>query len=216
MWQCPNCSEQHDDQFDTCWKCGSDQVGGRNPDYRVSEQDQSTSADFRPRVDGRCLVVTSGTILPACCVKSNLPVAESEVKWKRLRWCSPWVSLWIILSGLLLIIAYFLVRKNCNLAYGLQPNIRKKYRMWKMLKILAVFVLLFSLPYSAAYASTSVMLTVFILFFAAVVSLFFGNSPLYVQSYKDGLFWIGGFSEEYLQRISSGQVAWGQEPDTCN
>lgn len=133
-------------------------------------------------------MVASRTILPACCVKTNLPIAESEVKWKTLRWCSPWVSLWIIISGLLLIIVYFLVRKKCELAYGLQPNIRKKYRRRKILKILVVFVLLFSLPYSAAYASTPVMLVVLFLFIAAVISLFSGNSPLYVLAYNDGSF----------------------------
>jgi hypothetical protein len=26
MWICPKCSEQHEDQFDVCWKCSSDDL----------------------------------------------------------------------------------------------------------------------------------------------------------------------------------------------
>ena len=37
VWQCPTCDEQHEDQFDTCWKCGTNRIGGRNQNFRVSE-----------------------------------------------------------------------------------------------------------------------------------------------------------------------------------
>jgi len=37
MWHCPNCGEQHEGNFDICWKCGSDPDGDRDPDFQVSE-----------------------------------------------------------------------------------------------------------------------------------------------------------------------------------
>ena len=49
MWNCLNCSETHDDQFDACWKCGSTRDGQRNPESRLAEpvegHAQSTRAD---------------------------------------------------------------------------------------------------------------------------------------------------------------------------
>lgn len=36
-WQCPNCGEEHDKRFDTCWKCGTDSAGDRDPEFQVSE-----------------------------------------------------------------------------------------------------------------------------------------------------------------------------------
>jgi len=36
-WQCPTCGERHEGQFETCWKCGSNQTGSRNQDFHVSE-----------------------------------------------------------------------------------------------------------------------------------------------------------------------------------
>ncbi len=50
MWRCPNCGEHHDDQFDSCWKCGTGSAGDSNPDFRVSEpateQDQSPDSQM--------------------------------------------------------------------------------------------------------------------------------------------------------------------------
>jgi hypothetical protein len=37
MWQCPSCAERHEDQFDTCWKCGASRSGEHNPDFVVAE-----------------------------------------------------------------------------------------------------------------------------------------------------------------------------------
>ena len=36
-WQCPNCGEQHCEEFDVCWKCGTNLVGQRDPEFRITE-----------------------------------------------------------------------------------------------------------------------------------------------------------------------------------
>lgn len=36
-WQCPNCGEQHREEFEVCWKCGTNLVGQRDPGFRISE-----------------------------------------------------------------------------------------------------------------------------------------------------------------------------------
>lgn len=46
LWQCPNCDEQHHDEFDICWKCGSDPAGNRDPDFHMSES--ATELDQTP------------------------------------------------------------------------------------------------------------------------------------------------------------------------
>jgi hypothetical protein len=43
-------------------------------------------------------------------VKTNQPVSEDDLVCRDLRWCSPWILLLILLSGLLLILVYFLAR----------------------------------------------------------------------------------------------------------
>ena len=57
MWKCPSCGEQLEEQFDTCWKCGTNRDGGRSdnfapessvegePDQTVEDEDTDVAPD---------------------------------------------------------------------------------------------------------------------------------------------------------------------------
>ena len=51
MWQCPNCDEQLEAQFDSCWKCGTMADGGRDPDFVVTEPVRPVDQAAVPQVD---------------------------------------------------------------------------------------------------------------------------------------------------------------------
>jgi hypothetical protein len=146
-------------------------------------------------------------VLPAICVKTNEPVSEDDLVRKNFHWCSPWVGLLIVLSGLLLILVYFVARKKCSLTFGLHPRLRRKYRRRVLLKVIATVLLFLAIPFSAALDLTAVPIIVMVLFLVAVVSLFIGNSPLSVVKYRKGLFWIKGFSHGYLSNFKPGATA---------
>jgi hypothetical protein len=156
-----------------------------------------------PRVDGKYLVVASGMVLPPVCVKTNQPVTEGDLVRKQFYWCSPWFALLVLLSGLLLILVYFIARRKCVITFGLDPRLRKSYRRWMLLKTTAAILLFFAIPLSTAIDVTIAPVVVVVLFLVAVVSLFIGNSPLSVVKYRKGMFWIKGFSNEYLANFGS-------------
>ncbi|QDU93626.1 hypothetical protein [Lignipirellula cremea] len=175
----------------------------RNP-YQSPETEQSVAVPVKPiRVEGNSLVVRSGTVLPPFCVKTNKPVEPPDMQQLRLVWCPPIFALLMLLSGLCLVLVYFFVRKRCTIAFGLDPDIRKRYRNWGIFKIIAVIVLFLAIPVSAAFDTEAVSFAAIILFLLAVVSLFFGNAPLAVNNHKKGEFWISGCSKEYLARLQS-------------
>lgn len=159
------------------------------------------------RVEGKLLVVRSGAVLPPICVKTNQPVSPHDVVSRRLTWCSPLVALLILLSGLLLILVYFLVRRHCTLTFGLLPAVRRKYRNRRLVKSIAAIALFFALPVTAAMDSTAVTIVVLVLFLVSIVSLFIGNSPLSVTNYRKGEFWIAGCSKDFLAGIQSRAVS---------
>lgn len=37
MWTCRKCSEPSDDEFDTCWNCGTSRTGVEDPDFEREE-----------------------------------------------------------------------------------------------------------------------------------------------------------------------------------
>lgn len=174
-----------------------------NPYQAPATVSDAVQSEGEVRADGKYLVVRTGTVLPLYCVKTNQPVGEQELRRRRLTWCSPFVGLLILLSGLLLILVYFLLRKNCVITYALAPEVRRKHRNRRLAKIAAVVMLFFAVPIAAGSDSTPVILVVTLLFFAAVVSLFVGNSPLVVSKYQQGEFWIAGCSQDFLARFES-------------
>ncbi|MCY2989988.1 MAG: hypothetical protein NTY19_19265 [Planctomycetota bacterium] len=135
-------------------------------------------------------------------MKTNQPVSEADFKQRRLSFCPPIVGLLILLSGLLLILVYFIARKSCLITVGVSPSVRRKYRNRWIVKIVAVVVLFFAILFAAAIDSTPLIIIVFVLFIVAIVSLFIGNSPLTITKYRKGEFWVSGCSREFLARIN--------------
>ncbi|MDA8745529.1 hypothetical protein N9N28_12930, partial [Rubripirellula amarantea] len=89
------------------------------------------------QIDGDCLVVRSGTVLPHRCVKTNVPTTLSDERTKKLYWASPWIALLILLNLIILLIVYFVVRKSCDLTFSESPSSRGKRRKRTLLAVLA-------------------------------------------------------------------------------
>jgi len=155
------------------------------------------------RVDGKYLVVRSGTVLPEFCVKSNEPISRQDFQTRTLSWCSPFIGLLILLSGLVLILAYFLVRKKCTITFGMAPEKWHGYRLRRRITFVAAAALFFALLFAAGLDSTPLIIVVFVLFLVAIISLFLGNSPLAITKHRNGEFWISGCSRLFLERITS-------------
>ena len=152
-------------------------------------------------VDGDALVVPSGTVLPPICIKTNQPVSDRDVKTQTTFWCTPWIFLLLLIGPLPLCIGYFVVRKKCSLKFGLQPQIRKRYRNRVLLKSLIAFGLFFGMLFSTAYKVGEITLALAILFLIALIVACVGNSPISIKTYKDGAFWVKGCSPEFLRDI---------------
>ncbi len=176
---------------------------GNNP-YQTTTTDASASLSaMNTWVDGKYLVVTSGAVLPPLCVKTNTPIQPDDLQHRRLRWCPPIVGLLILLSGLLLILVYFIASKRCTITFGVSPDMLRKYRNRRIFKIIAVIILFFAVLFSAETDNTAVIIVVLALFLIAVISLFIGNSPLAIAKHHRGRFWISGCSKEFLAHIQT-------------
>ena len=184
-----------------------------------TSRDSAVGHKDRVRVEGKCLVVTTDSVLPPVCIQSNRPLGEGDMARESLYWYPPWVAI-LALSGPLVIPALFLLRKRCTITYGLVPELRRRYRILRIVRIasiiIAVFVLLFlcavwiGLPVlypsvmldiglgRIAVANSIAILVVGGLGFIANV---IGRPPLRVTNYHRGAFWVTGCSNEYLARI---------------
>jgi hypothetical protein len=156
------------------------------------------------RVEGKQLVVRSGAVLPQRCVKTNQKITEEDLRRKTFEWCSPWVALSFLVSGCIMIVLYFVFRRQCSITFGMHSSVRKRYRNWLLFKVLATVALFASLPFVAATDSGGLIATVLILFIFAFITCFIGNSPLSIAKHREGEFWIKGCCPEFLSQIGGG------------
>lgn len=176
-----------------------------NPYQSPTTVSRAFPTDGGFRVEGKLLVVVTGAVLPPICVKTNRPVSQQDLVTRQYSWCSSWWAFLILVSGLLLVLVYFLVRKKCTLTFGLDPAVKRKYRLRNLAKVVAVIALFFALPFVAGTNSMPAIVVVLLLFLGSIVALLIGNSALSVTKYRNGEFWLHGCSFEFLDGLQSQQ-----------
>jgi hypothetical protein len=158
-------------------------------------------------VDRDCLVVRSGAVLAGRCVKTNRPVSDSEIVPRNLYWSPSWIVLLILVSPLILVLAYFLVRKRCRLTFGMHSEIRRRYRRRTATALLLMIGSFLALPFLAATDFDVLIIGMVLLFLGAISFLFVGCSPLKIIRRERDLFWVRGCSQEYLAQTAAEQAA---------
>lgn len=64
MWQCIECSEQHDDTFDLCWNCGLSKDGTRVDPQQVREAESQVRQPEKPAIKA-CPRCNAHQVMPA-------------------------------------------------------------------------------------------------------------------------------------------------------
>jgi hypothetical protein len=164
------------------------------------EDDQ---VDYPVRVEGDTLVIPSGYVMPKRCIKTNRPVSERDMVLANVTWCPNPVGISGLLGFPALVFAYFVERELCTITYGLIPRLRYRNAFFILVKVLACFAFLALAIYLAVLDSTHWIIEplMFLFFVLSVAVLFMSKQPLYATDYRDGLFWIKGFSKEYLEDL---------------
>jgi hypothetical protein len=154
-------------------------------------------------VDGRDLVVYSGTRLAPFCVVTNEAVADEDMRTKQYVWCPPWVLALILLNVLILLIGYLATRKKCVLTFGLHPDVRRKRRNRLFVKLAVVLLFAGLIAVAVAFDNSDLIAVAGVLFGVALIVALIGNAPLRVVKHDNGRFWIRGCSAEFLRRAAS-------------
>jgi len=173
------------------------------------------------RRDGKFVVVRTGAVLPARCVKTNEPIEmQDESKERQLVWVPLWArlspclgiplpfvmlmnpkvtsvgmyaSIPIILIGAFLGLAF---QKRMKVTYALQ----RRERRWRLaVQGVAVAGGIGGWFLSQAYNTDSPAGFFALIGGGLLVGLF--HHPLRVARYRDGEFWIKGCSSEFLDSL---------------
>ncbi len=158
-------------------------------------------------VDGDLLAVRSGAVLPLRCVKTNEPIEEGRMKRRALSYVSPWVYALIFVNIFVLLIVYFIVRKQVKVTFGLSAAAKKK-RTIGYLGFWAVFLGGGALV-AAGIAEDSVAFggVGALAFVGSLVLLVVISNMLTVKRVSpDGVFLIKGVNPQLLREIQAGEI----------
>ncbi len=96
------------------------------------------------RIEGDLLVVEKGASLPDICIYSG-ERGDSRVQ-RKLQWAPPWLAVVVVISPLIYLILYFIMRKTGEIDFALSPaaRARRQTGIWvgvggSILSLLLVF-----------------------------------------------------------------------------
>ncbi len=155
------------------------------------------------RSDGKRIIVPAGNpVLPRRCIKTNQPVTDEDVKRKKLYWASPWLALTILLSLLIYIIAYLIVRKLFIIDIPLSRDGRRIVRNNALIAWGIALGGIALIIVAAAEPKVIVLLPVGIVaILAAMLFGFWKAGTLRLVKLNSQEAWLKGASPEYLASL---------------
>jgi hypothetical protein len=163
------------------------------------------SRQQRACVDGEFLVISASAVLPKRCVKTNRPLADSDLRRNYLFTSPRWrlLAVYLLLGPLFAGPVYLMVSKRCKLTYGLDAAVEERYRRSRRVNGIIV-LLLFCETLILAVTHNGLACGLFaLLCLIAALGHQFGHEPLRIVKHRDGRFWIAGCCDEFLAGIEA-------------
>lgn len=149
------------------------------------------------------LFVRTDTQLPAICVETGEPVEPRDMKTKTFVWTPAWLLILLFLNLLILLLVYLFVKRPCKVTFGLQPDLRAKYRQRILIKCVAIIGSVAILVGAAIIESGAGMLFGILCLFVSLIYLFIGRPKFKIASHNEGVFGFKGCSPEFLRQIEN-------------
>ncbi len=152
----------------------------------LSPRDAFAGAGQDWRLDGDRLIVRKGATLPAVCIWTGEP-AEGPRKLKTLTWTPGWVR-FLVVSPLILLIAYLIVKKSGTLGYALSQAAQKRQRNATIFLLGGIAGAVLLIIASAAFDTPVLMVLALLFFVAAVVAAARGRTMRLLRIDKEFIY----------------------------
>jgi hypothetical protein len=160
------------------------------------------AVDSEARVwrDGKIVVMRHDSSLPHRCIKCNEP-SDEPTKVRAVYWMNPFLYLLFLISALILIIVYFIVRKKAEI----DPGLCARHKNRRMIALTYGWVVsligLFSIFAAIGSDSpTPALIGGLLLLSAIIVGISMGRL-VYAKKITSDEVRLGGFCKEYLDDL---------------
>ena len=147
--------------------------------------------------DGKIVVMRHDASLPHRCIKCNEP-SDEPTKVRTVYWMNPFLYLLFLISALILIIVYFIVRKKAEIDPGLCARHKQRRTIALTFGWVAGLIGLFAIFAAIGSDSpTPALIGVLLLLAAIIVGMSMGRLVYAKKITKDEVR-LGGFCKDYL------------------
>ena len=119
-------------------------------------------------VDGQLLVAEKGTALPDLCLYSGQPT-QGQRTTKKLVWASPAIAILLVISPLIYIIVYLIVRKSGTLEYSLGDEARSRRTSGIVITLGGIAASIVMMAVSADQNSVPMLIVALLLMITALI-----------------------------------------------
>ena len=149
------------------------------------------------RLEGKELVVTSGSSLPPICIKSGRTYQLTPVT-VTLTYSPPWAFL---IGGVVLALVF---QKKCSITYFINSEIAAALRKRRLFGVIGICLAVAVLVAAGLAEQPVVGIIGFLLALASLILLIRGATGLSISQHEDGTeFWIRGFHKTFFERLET-------------
>lgn len=155
--------------------------------------------------EGDFLMIRDGAVLPARCIKTNLPAEPKDwTKQVQLTWTPPWIYIFLPFAVLPVLIIAAIISKRAKLTYTLCREERSRVMKRKTFATLGIFAGIGTIfaCFFAVNGNTSAILAIIgvVLMIGSLVVIAVTNA-ITVRKHRDGWFTIKGCRPEFLNSL---------------
>lgn len=162
------------------------------------------------------LIVSEGpVILPDSCVRCGAPAEHGKRTETTLAWAPPWVVLLIFCNLLILLIVYFVVRKQVFVGYSQCRDCRNRQLVWIRTAIIAWIGVIAFVALTISMEDPAPAIGAGIAFLVAIVGSVKGAGPVQVKKFENPDFLLKGFSLEFIEVIDERGASHSWECPEC-
>jgi hypothetical protein len=152
-------------------------------------------------VDGNLIMCGKTVVLPAICVITG-ETEDVVLMKKTVTWAPKWIYITLLVSILVLLVLYFILRKECKTSYYLSRRLRNRKR-WMIFGGLVSFFGGFALMIAGADSQVpEIFLPLgLISLIGSLVLLILGQPPVKAERHENGVrFWLKGFKQPFFDQ----------------
>jgi len=158
--------------------------------------------------EGDLVKLKSPATFPKVCVRCSETANLKESKTK-LNYVNPLTFLWILLSPIGLILAYFFFRKQAEVTYSVCENCSNKSKKWEVIAKVSWIVFVAVILVRIIFGKQFIIVQVSLIFGSFLLALFASamkDTQLSASKYNDPFFYIKGFGKKFIEKSKNSKL----------